>query len=63
LARPRDPLFDQAAAKIGVNQAALGAGDGIDQSLVADAFRFHKARDAARQKYPHPTPTQQTITL
>ena len=54
-------LLDEPNAKIGIDQAALGAIDGIRQSIVTYAFRLHKARDASRQENPHTKPTLSSI--
>jgi hypothetical protein len=50
LALPGDTLLEEAPAQIGVDQAALGASDGVHQSVVRDAFRLYKSRNAPRQK-------------
>ena len=49
LALPRtgDPLLDDATAEVGVNQALLGALNGLDQARIADAVPTGKISQAS----------------
>jgi hypothetical protein len=55
LARPRHPLLDKAAAKIGVDNAALGPLDRLAQAGVGNPLPASKPLNTSGQENPHGT--------
>jgi hypothetical protein len=53
LAPTSDSLLDEAAAEIGVDEAALGSGDRLKQTAVRDAFLPRVAREPLRLEDVH----------
>ncbi len=53
LSRPGYALLNQAAAKIGIDQASLGPFDGLTKTPVRDPFTPGKAREPSRLENPH----------
>jgi hypothetical protein len=53
LSRPGHTLFDEPAAKIGIDQASLGPFDGLTQASVRDPFTPGKAREPSRLEHSH----------
>jgi len=56
LALSRDPLLDDAAAKIGVDKSALRPFDGLHQTGVGDAFAHRESGEQSGLENSHDTP-------
>jgi hypothetical protein len=53
LSRPRYPLLDEAAAKIGIDQPASGCFDGGHEAFIANGFAFCKAGERSGFENAH----------
>jgi hypothetical protein len=51
-----DPLLDQPAAEIGVDQIPLGSGNGVGQPVVGNFLRLGEAREPSRPEHSHAAP-------
>jgi hypothetical protein len=51
---PRDPLLDEPAAQIGINQTAFGGEDGFDKRRIRQSLTVLKTREAFDLVNPSP---------
>ena len=62
LARPRDTLLDDAAAKVGVDLPTLGPTHRVEQHRVGNSFLARETPEPGIPEYPHrPAPLRFTI--
>jgi hypothetical protein len=62
-ARPRDPLLDDAAAKVSVDQAALRPRDCISQRLIAQFLLAREALEPAILEYAYDGGSPATLPI
>lgn len=53
---PRDPLFDEAASQVGIDEALFRPVNRFPQSAISDAFPFRVTREPFGFEYPHTVP-------